>query len=510
MDHEALRKLVDDVLRSLKSLGRLISAPRYYIPHHAVLKGSSLTIKLRVVFDASCKSNTGISLNECLSVGPTLQEDLFSILLRFRTFQYVITADIAQMYRQVLIDESQTSLQTIFWRADPTEEVAAFELKTVTYGTACASFLAVRAMQELASIYASIYPVGSITIVNDFYVDDLLSGADTEQEIRTLRNETIKILSSGGFHLRKWASNYPKLLQDIPHADICEPVHFINTDEEVSCDIVLLAQLIDKILRTIRFKPESVYYWTDSMIVIHWIKATDKSWNAFIANRVSEILYHMLHSKDHQNKLDNLLKEDFIEWHFIPPHAPHFGGIWEAAVKSTKLHLKRIVGDTPLTFEEMYTVLTQVEAVLNSRPISPLSNDPNDLSYLTPGHFLVGDSLTTVLQQDVTHLPNNRLLRWQRVSQIFQHFWKRWSREYLQQLQQRTKWQRSKGPHPVIGDMVMVQENNSLPLQWAVGRIEDVYSGTDGVSRVVSVRTVKGTYKRPITKICILPIRKED
>lgn len=187
-----------------------------------------------MVFDASCKSNTGISLNECLSVGPTLQEDLFSILLRFRTFQYVITADIAQMYRQVLIDESQTSLQTIFWRADPTEEVAAFELKTVTYGTACASFLAVRAMQELASIYASIYPVGSITIVNDFYVDDLLSGADTEQEIRTLRNETIKILSSGGFHLRKWASNYPKLLQDIPHADICEPVHFINTDEEVS------------------------------------------------------------------------------------------------------------------------------------------------------------------------------------------------------------------------------------------------------------------------------------
>ncbi|NEV48973.1 DUF1759 domain-containing protein, partial [Wolbachia pipientis] len=93
----------------------LARTPRNYIPHHAVLKSSSLTTKLRVVFDASCKNSTGISLNECLSIGPTLQEDLFSILLRFRTFQYVITADITQMYRQVLIDKSQTPLQTIFW-----------------------------------------------------------------------------------------------------------------------------------------------------------------------------------------------------------------------------------------------------------------------------------------------------------------------------------------------------------------------------------------------------------
>ena len=96
----------------------------------------------------------------------------------------------------------------------------------VTYGTACESFLAVRAMQELANIYALTYSLDSS--INDFYVDDILSAADTEQEVRKLQSEVIKILSSGGFYLRKWASNCLKLLQDISHTDICEPIHLIN------------------------------------------------------------------------------------------------------------------------------------------------------------------------------------------------------------------------------------------------------------------------------------------
>jgi len=179
------------------------------------------------------------------------------------------------------------------------------------------------------------------------------------------------------------------------------------------------------------------------------------------------------------------------------------------AVKSAKNHLKRVVGDAALTFEEMYTALAQIEAVMNSRPLTPLSTDPNDLSYLTPGHFLVGDAMTSIPQQDVTHLPINKLSRWQHVNQIYQHFWKRWSREYLQQLQQRNKWQRSKGLQPNIGDMIMIQEGESLPFRWMVGRIENIYPGKDGVTRVVDIRSIKGTYKRPITKTCILPLQKD-
>jgi len=95
-----------------------INTQRYYIPHHPVIKDNSLTTKLRVVFDASCKS-TGLSLNDCLMVGPTLQQDLFSILLRFRTFKYALTADVTQMFRQVWIHKTQVPLQTILWREDP-------------------------------------------------------------------------------------------------------------------------------------------------------------------------------------------------------------------------------------------------------------------------------------------------------------------------------------------------------------------------------------------------------
>lgn len=89
----------------------------------------------------------------------------------------------------------------------------------------------------------------------------------------------------------------------------------------------------------------------------------------------------MLHNKHHREQVDNVLSRDSIEWHFIPSlHAPHFGGIWKAAVKSAKFHLKRVVGDAALTFEEMYIVLAQIETVMNSRPLTPLSTDPNDLS----------------------------------------------------------------------------------------------------------------------------------
>jgi len=144
------------------------------------------------------------------------------------------------------------------------------------------------------------------------------------------------------------------------------------------------------------------------------------------ANALKE-LYQLLHSRHCQETIDKGLKEDHIEWYFIPPHAPHFSGIWEAAVKSAKIHLRRTVGDAVLDFEEMATVLTQIEAVLNSRPLSPMSEDPNDLSFLTPGHFLVGSPLTAI--PDATNLPTNRLKRWQRINQIQQQFWRQWSRE---------------------------------------------------------------------------------
>lgn len=136
-----------------------LKSPFYYLPHHAVYKETSATTKLRVVFDGSCKTSSGVSLNDVLMVGPTIQDDLFSIIARFRTFKYALTADIIKMYRQVLVDSAQTHLQCILWRESVDEPIKTFELLTLTYGTASASFLAIRTLKKLAEDNSSNYPL---------------------------------------------------------------------------------------------------------------------------------------------------------------------------------------------------------------------------------------------------------------------------------------------------------------------------------------------------------------
>ena len=114
----------------------------YYLPHHCVIRNEILSIKVRVVFDASASTTSGVSLNDLQMVGPNLQEDLFSILVRFRKHNFILSADIAKMYRHVLISPEQRPLQRILWRENATDSIGVFELITLTYGTAAASFLA--------------------------------------------------------------------------------------------------------------------------------------------------------------------------------------------------------------------------------------------------------------------------------------------------------------------------------------------------------------------------------
>lgn len=999
--------------------------PCFYLPHHAVIKQTSLTTKLRVVFDGSAKSTSGFSINDALMVGPVLQQDLFSIVLRFRTHRYVLTADIAKMYRQVLVDESHTRLQRILWRNNVNEAVKSYDLLTVTYGTASASFLAIRAMHQLAEDERDNYPLGSAITIRDFYVDDLLTGANTIAKAALIRDEVNAMLKKGGFELRKWVSNSPELtsnfdfnttehitinldnneslktlgLQWNSHNDVLQysilthittsritkrtilssisqifdPLGLIGPvvilakilmqrlwqlhiawDESVPTDIhstwfqyrsqlqilnalriprwlsnanelthveihgfcdaseqaygaciyfrttgrhgyssnlicsksrvaplknislpklelcgaLLLARLMKKTLESFDITVDKVYYWTDSTITLSWIKATARTWKTFVANRVSEIqrvtdiahwhhvgtldnpadiisrgqipqqlmdcklwwhgpswlikdindwptsitnscseqeiperrilvtttaitgididllsryscinklirivsyclrfkcnliqkikgiselsnfgplttyelelatvhIIKVLQAATFQQDLRNLTKQgkvhskskllclnpfldetgiirvggrlqysklpydqkhqillpknhyitkliikrehlkqfhagnqatlaavrtrfwplgarsivrqvikqcmvcfkakpipfqpimgdipgsrleparpfsncgvdyfgpvyirdgirrnaktikaygvificfatkavhlelvrdlttdafintlkrfmarrgkphniysdnatnfvgsnkelhelrdvflkdentnyiiakladDNINWHFIPPRSPHFGGIWEAAVKSTKHHLRRIVGTASLSYEEMYTFLVQIEAILNSRPLTPLSSDPNDLSPLTPAHFLTGGSLHSVVDPDLTNVARNRLSRWQLLEQLRQHFWRRWTKEYLHQLQERSKWKSHASSSLQPGQLVIIREDNLPPLRWLLGRIEDVHPGKDGVIRTATIRTTAGKMKRSSMNLCPLPI----
>ncbi|XP_024893013.1 uncharacterized protein LOC112468186 [Temnothorax curvispinosus] len=988
----------------------------FYLPHHCVFKNAADRSKIRVVFDASCKDSTGTSLNDTLLTGPVIQQDLMSILVRFRTFRYAFVADIIKMYRQILIHPSQTRYQRILWRDDRTADVETYELTTVTYGTSSASFIATRCLKQLAETYHGKYPVAASHVRRDFYMDDLLTGADSIAQAKKARDEIIQLLREGSFELNKWASNCPELLdqvtkhdrvlvpigedkdssvlgihwnhaqdtfyfsfkigehpaviskrtilselsslfdplglvgpvlvlaklimQDLWQADIhwdesvppnidlrwknlrlqipiinhyaiprcvrysTRPGHtqlhgFCDASEraygaciyirtqikankfrvELLCSksrvapiksqslprlelaaAVLLAQLVDKISEAIHVDNIPIFLWSDSTITLNWISSPSRKWTVFVANRVGEVqrltridswrhvssannpadilsrgqtpgdllsaalwwhgalflmeveqkwpnrnfnrlepapelrrvaaavaaigqsdieellckcsnlskacrilayclrlgkvynrntsrtfislsecrfaldimcreiqkrsfpseyralskdetinpsssllslspflhtdglirvggrlresdlnfdashsillprghiltkriieqehirnahagiqatmatirqrfwplslrsttrkivhecitcfkakpslsevvmgslpagrvtvsrpfyhcgvdyagpviregkrrnarslkayisifvcfatkavhielvsdltsnafiaalkrfvarrgkpeyiysdngttfvgaqgqlkqFYEFLKDDKIQSEIQHFVREQQFSWSFIPPNAPHFGGLWEAAVKSAKYHLNRIVGKANLTFEELATVLCEIEAILNSRPLTPLSEDPNDLSCLTPGHFLVGAPLNSFPCEDLTDVNENRLVRWQRVEQMRQHFWRRWSVEYLHTLQERNKWKTNKGQQLRVDQIVLLKQQGLAPMQWLIGRIEKTHAGPDGQVRTATVRTASGKFVRPLTKIAILPL----
>ncbi|XP_055590754.1 uncharacterized protein LOC129742843 [Uranotaenia lowii] len=184
-------------------------------------------------------------------------------------------------------------------------------------------------------------------------------------------------------------------------------------------------------------------------------------------------LKRLIRQTEHAQKVEQECADCHIRWHFNPPRASHFGGLWESAINSAQKHFVRVVRDHSLLFDDMQTLLNQIECCLNSRPLVPVSDDPTDFEPLTPGHFL--------------------------------DLWRRWHLEYLTKLQPRSKWVHS----PVTikeNQLVLLKEENIPPMRWPTARVIQTHPGEDGIIRVVTLRTPKGSCTRPVSKICLLPI----
>lgn len=1010
-------------VETLNSVVSLTNIPNYYLPHHAVIKNNSLTTKLRVVFDGSAKSNSNISINDTQITGPVIQNDIFSILLRFRQHIVAFTGDIEKMYRQILISEPLRKFQQILWRDDPKQPVHTYQLQTITYGTTSASYLATRCLKYLADLNSVEFPVVSKIIKDCFFMDDLLAGADTIEEALYIKLKITDILASANLPIRKFLSNKSEILTDVSNtsssyftvplgdrenakalgiswnslsdviqynisiksnvtritkrtilsevAQLYDPLGLLSPlivkgkliiqklwqlrlawDESIPQELhtewinfktyvsdlhllkiprcvklpnavniqihgfsdsssvaygaciyvrcqdafnnisvhllcsksrvspiqgatiprlelsaaVLLTQLIQKVKESLAIKVDQIFLWTDSTIVLHWINSAPNRFKTFVANRIASIqeltsknqwqhisthynpadlvsrgatisdlvnnkiwfcgpmflstpqeqwpkqtvqkcnlpatefkknldtamtfvnidflnifsinsklirlkrviawiirfsknsrvaktlriagplkgcelqealvillklcqaeafpreirmlkanqdlktnsnilslnpfldadgilrvggriknscysfdkkfpallpkdhiftnlvfeyfhekllhcgaqqllacireqfwpisgrnlakhvvhncikcfktkprsynplmgdlpqkrlqsntpvfsnvgidyagpilikdrktrgaklikayicifvclvtkaihlelvtdlttdafiavlkrfisrrgkpatissdnakyfigaanqirdLYKFLKSNETQNKIIDFLSDQNVRWDFIIPLAPHQGGMWEGGVKSTKLHLKKVLGNTSLNYEDFQTLLTQIEATLNSRPLSPISTDPEDLNPLTPGHFIIGRPLCALPEPSYVDVPENHCSRYQHIQRLIQMFWKRWSKEVIPELQKRTKWFRHLPNLLHIDSVVLLQDDNLPPLQWCLGRVTEIHHSSDNIPRSATVITSSGKLlKRTVHKLCVLP-----
>ncbi|XP_075152559.1 uncharacterized protein LOC142226424 [Haematobia irritans] len=233
-----LKEAYSAVLREYELLGHMIkvgvssvSDSNFYLPHHAVLKPESKSTKLRVVFNASYPTSSGLSLNDTLYPGPVLQNDLMWLIVRWRFYRYVFNGDIEKMYRQILLDDRDTRFQRIIFRDDSKSDVQDCELKTVTFGVNCAPFLAIRCLLQLSSDIEKELPFAAKILSHMMYVADALAGAHELHVAIEARDQLITALSSAGFSMRKWTSNDVRILKDLPAEHLLSE-HFLAIEDE--------------------------------------------------------------------------------------------------------------------------------------------------------------------------------------------------------------------------------------------------------------------------------------
>ena len=210
-------------------------------------------------------------------------------------------------------------------------------------------------------------------------------------------------------------------------------------------------------------------------------------------------------------KIVNTMTAKQIDFHFNPPGAPHMGGTWERLIASVKRAFGKILYSHHLKEETLQTVLTEVENIINSRPLTRVSSDPNDLNALTPNHFLMGwSNVDSLVKNDISG--NSFRSEWKKSQMIINSLWQRWAKEYLTTLNTRSKWTSNlRPPRPLeTGDVVILVDENAPRYQWKMGRIVKTYPGLDKKVRVVDVKINNSVYRRPVTKVGRLEVNETD
>ena len=190
-----------------------------------------------------------------------------------------------------------------------------------------------------------------------------------------------------------------------------------------------------------------------------------------------------------------------------PPSAPHFGGVWERLVKSCKVALEIELKNRCLPDDAFRTVIADVEALLNGRPLTHVSVDANDLEPITPNHLIYGRAIAYQPLDSVKNVGLSSRHRVKDVQAVIQTIWTRWLQEYLPNLIERKKWQLERA-NLQVDDLVLVIKDDTPRGNWPVGRVTEVYHGSDGIVRSASVKIGSSVLKRPVAKLCVLEVEK--
>uniref|UniRef100_A0A146L5E8 DUF5641 domain-containing protein n=1 Tax=Lygus hesperus TaxID=30085 RepID=A0A146L5E8_LYGHE len=255
--NSVLRTLYTEFMHDYEQLGHMdtnVDIPKYIIPHHSILKEDRNKTKLRVVFDASARSDHG-SLNEYLMTGSKLQADIRDVLLNFRSHKFVFVTDFVKMYRCIWIDPNDRPYQCIYWRTDPDKEVQTYQCNTVTYGLTSSPYLALRTVKQLCIDEGSQFPEAVKVLNRDTYIDDIATGTNSLSDTIKLQNDLISLLAKGNFTLSKWASNNSQLLKNVQASDMNDEPVSLSSKEDTTLKILGLQWNPDIDCFTYKFEP---------------------------------------------------------------------------------------------------------------------------------------------------------------------------------------------------------------------------------------------------------------
>ncbi|XP_019750034.1 uncharacterized protein LOC109530618 [Hippocampus comes] len=255
----------------------------------------------------------------------------------------------------------------------------------------------------------------------------------------------------------------------------------------------VVAARMDKMIRAeLDINLTDSIFWTDSTSVLQYLKNETTRYRTFVANRVAAI-------RD---------RTETSQWRYVntsanPPYASHFGGIWERQIRTLRKILSSILHQQAVDEEGLHTLLCEVEAIINSRPISRISTDPNDLEALTPNHLLLMKAKTSLPPGLFDRKDVYSRRRWRQVQYLADLFWRRWTKEYLPDLQKRQKWSRPQ--RNISEDDIVLIVNDSAPRNsWMMGRVVETIKDVKGQVRQARVKSSSGVFLRPVTKLCLL------